>query len=78
MRYRVPTALPPGGYGLGVINYDGDAWGHTGTLQNTHAMVLVQPDGVTWAITVSGDYPSSSGQLRSIMRGALAAGFPTS
>lgn len=78
MRYRVPSANPPGGYGLGVINYDGDAWGHTGTLQNTHAMVLVEPDGLTWAITVSGEYPSSTGQLRSIMRQALAAGFPTS
>ena len=78
IRYRVPQPSPPSGYGLGIINYDGDAWGHTGTLQNTHAMVLVQPDGVTWAVTVSGDYPSSSGQLRSIMRGALAAGFPTS
>jgi len=78
IRYRVPQPTPPAGYGLGIINYDGDAWGHTGTLQNTHAMVLVQPDGVTWAVTVSGDYPSSSGQLRNIMRGALAAGFPTS
>ena len=78
LRYRIPSALPPAGYGLGVINYDGDAWGHTGTLQNTHAMVLVQPDGVTWAITVSGEYPSSSGQLRSIMRRALSAAFPTS
>ncbi len=78
IRYRVPQLSPPSGYGLGIINYDGDAWGHTGTLQNTHAMVLVQPDGVTWAVTVSGDYPSSSGQLRSIMRGALSAGFPTS
>ena len=77
VRYRVPTDRPPAGYGLGVINYDGDAWGHTGTLQNTHAMVLVQPDGVTWAITVSGGYPSNTGQLRSIMRSALAAGFPT-
>ena len=78
LRYRVPTELPPNGYGLGVINYDGGAWGHTGTLQNTHAMVLVEPDGLTWAITVSGGYPGNSGQLRSIMRSALAAGFPTS
>ena len=78
MRYRVPSSLRPAGYGLGVINYDGDAWGHTGTLQNTHAMVLVQPDGLTWSITVSGEYPSNTGQLRSIMRQALAAGFPTS
>lgn len=78
LRYRVPADTPPGGYGLGVINYDGDAWGHTGTLQNTHAMVLVQPGGLTWAITVSGEYPSNTGQLRSIMQHALAAGFPTS
>ncbi|WP_300618636.1 serine hydrolase [Ilumatobacter sp.] len=75
LRYRVPNALPPSGYGLGVINYDGDAYGHTGTLQNTHAMVLVQPDGLTWAVTVAGAYPSDSGQLRSIVRQALAAGF---
>jgi D-alanyl-D-alanine carboxypeptidase len=76
MRYRVPTGGPPGGYGLGLINYGGDAYGHTGTIENTHAMVLVQPDGVTWAITVSGEYPSSTSQLRSIMRSALATGFP--
>ena len=41
-------------------------------------MVLVQPDGVTWAITVSGEYPGNTGQLRSIMRNAFAAAFPTS
>jgi D-alanyl-D-alanine carboxypeptidase len=78
LRYRVPVGTPPSGYGLGVINYDGDAWGHTGTLQNTHAMVLVQPDGLTWAVTVSGEYPSNTGQLRTIMRQALSAGFPRS
>lgn len=78
LRYRIPAATPPAGYGLGVINYDGDAWGHTGTLQNTHAMVLVQPGGLTWAVTVSGEYPSNTGQLRSIMQHAFASGFPTS
>jgi D-alanyl-D-alanine carboxypeptidase len=77
MRYRVPDGQPPGGYGLGVINYDGDAYGHTGTIQNAHSMVLVQPDGVTWAVTVSGEYPSDSPALRGIVRGALAAAFPT-
>lgn len=75
MRHRVPTELPPAGYGLGVINYGGDAWGHTGTIQNAHSMVLVQPDGVTWAITVSGEYPSESGNLRGIFRSALGAAF---
>ncbi len=74
MRYRVPDGRPPVGYGLGLINY-AEGFGHTGTIQNTHAMVLVQPDGVTWAITVSGEYPSETSQLRSILRSALAAGF---
>ena len=74
MRYRVATALPPGGYGLGLINYD-NGFGHTGTIQNTHAMVLVQDDGVTWALTVSGEYPSDTPQLRSIMRSAFTSAF---
>ena len=74
MRYRIPTDLPPAGYGLGVINYD-EGFGHTGTIQNTHAMVLVQPDGVTWAVTVSGEYPVDTPQLRHIVRNALVAGF---
>jgi D-alanyl-D-alanine carboxypeptidase len=74
MRYRVPNGQPPTGYGLGLINY-GDAYGHTGTIQNTHAMVLVQPDGVTWALTVSGEYPSDTPQLRNIVQSALAAAF---
>ena len=75
LRYRVPNALPPSGYGLGVINYPGDAWGHTGTIQNSHSMVLVQPDGVTWAVTVSGNSLSESGALRAIVRGALNTAF---
>ncbi len=76
MRYRLPTGLPPDEYGLGIINYPGDAWGHTGTIEHSHSMVLVQPDGVTWAISVSGETPSNTGSLRTIMRIAMAAGFP--
>lgn len=76
IRYRVPNGRPPAGYGLGIINYAGDAWGHTGTIEHAHSMVLVQPDGLTWAISVSGDHPSNTEALRAIMRNALAAGFP--
>lgn len=76
LRHRGAVIGSPSGYGLGVINYGGDGWGHTGTIENTHAMVLVQPDGITWAVTVSGDHPSETGQLRSIVRSALAEGFP--
>ena len=76
IRYRMPRLGPPSGYGLGVINYGDGAWGHTGTIQNAHSMVLVQPDGVTWAISVSGEYPSITPQLRNIVGDALAIGFP--
>lgn len=76
MRYRVPRFGPPSGYGLGIINYDGGGFGHTGTIEHAHSMVMVQPDGLTWAVSVSGDYPSRTPQLRSIMRDALANGFP--
>jgi len=68
---------PPavGGYGLGLIGYPA-GFGHTGTIQNTHAMVLAQPDGITWAVTVAGESPSESSQLQSVVRAALAEAFP--
>jgi D-alanyl-D-alanine carboxypeptidase len=70
LRHRVPTGGEPSGYGLGVINYGGGAWGHTGTIENTRAMVLVQPNGVTWAVTVSGNSPGDSDSLRGIVQSA--------
>ncbi|HWL42780.1 MAG TPA: serine hydrolase domain-containing protein [Ilumatobacter sp.] len=68
---------PPavGGYGLGLIGY-ASGWGHTGTIQNTHAMLAAQPDGITWAVTVSGDYPSQTSNLAGIVAAALAEAFP--
>ena len=37
--------------------YANQSWGHTGTVENTHAMVVHRPDGMTWSILVSGNYP---------------------
>ncbi len=76
MRYRIPNGRPPSEYGLGLINY-ASGYGHTGTMQNTHAMVMVQPDGVTWAVTVSGESPSETEGLRNIVRRALVEAFPS-
>jgi D-alanyl-D-alanine carboxypeptidase len=64
------------GYGLGVFVYEDGSIGHTGTLESTHAMVLSRPDGVTWALLVNGEYPSSSRSIVSIMDRAFNAGFP--
>ena len=71
---------PPGGelgqrgYGLGVISYGGNRYGHTGTIESTHAMVLNRGDGVIWSITVAGQYPGESTSLERIMNDAFLAG----
>ena len=62
------------GYGLGVISYGDGRFGHTGTIESTHAMVLDRGDGVVWAITVAGSYPGESTGLEQIMNRALVAG----
>jgi D-alanyl-D-alanine carboxypeptidase len=64
------------GYGLGLLLYGGERYGHTGTIEATHAMVMNRGDGVTWAITVSGPYPDDTPRLESIINRAFeAAGF---
>jgi D-alanyl-D-alanine carboxypeptidase len=77
MRVPAPTAVVPAvrtrWYGLGEIVFADGSWGHTGTVENTHAMVLVRPDGVTWSILVSGEYPNPTGRLRELFDDALAA-----
>lgn len=60
-------------YGLGLIVWADGTWGHTGTVENTHAMVLDRPDGVTWSILVSGEYPSETTRLRRIFDDSAAA-----
>ena len=75
---ETPTGAQFGqrGYGLGVISYGDGRFGHTGTIENTHAMVLDRGDGVTWAITVAGPYPDDTSRLESIINRAFeAAGF---
>ena len=66
--------VPDRGYGMGLILYGNGAFGHTGTVESTHAMVLDRGDGVTWAITVAGEYPSESSDLATIVDRALEAG----
>ncbi len=75
MRTSVNDPLVPDrGYGMGLILYGGGAFGHTGTIESTHAMVLDRGDGVTWALTVAGEYPSQTSDLSGIVDRALEAG----
>jgi len=59
-------------YGLGVIVSADGTWGHTGTVENAHSMVLHRPDGVTWSVLVNGEYPGQSERLRAIFDEAMA------
>jgi D-alanyl-D-alanine carboxypeptidase len=54
------TTIPPdptSGYGVGLMIFDAEddislSFGHTGTLESTHAMFARSPDGLTWAVAV--------------------------
>lgn len=67
-----PPAMRSAWYGLGEIVFADGSWGHTGTIENTHAMFLVRPDGVTWALLISGEYPGETDDIRGIVDDALA------
>jgi D-alanyl-D-alanine carboxypeptidase len=60
-------------YGLGLIVSTDGSFGHTGTIENTHAMVIARPDGVTWSVLVSGEYPWETDDLRRIFDETVAA-----
>ncbi len=58
-------------YGLGIVVWPDGSWGHTGTVENTHTMLVRRPDGVTWCILVSGDVPESTEELRDVFDRAV-------
>ncbi len=64
-------------FGLGLRLWSNGTWGHTGTIQNAHSMVLHQPNGYTWAVLVSGNTPADSDDLaRYVERAFQASGAP--
>jgi D-alanyl-D-alanine carboxypeptidase len=74
MHARPPVAFtkPDVWYGLGLIEWDnGTAWGHTGTLENARSMVVHRADGITWAVTVNGNYPAQADRIRGMVDKAL-------
>ena len=74
MRQPQTLAYPTAGrwYGLGLMSFGDGSFGHTGTVESTHAMVVDRPDGVVWAVLVSGEYPWETSDLRSIFDRSLA------
>jgi D-alanyl-D-alanine carboxypeptidase len=75
----VPVETPPPvngwSYGLGLMLFGDGSWGHTGTIESTHAVVVNRPDGLTVSVLVSGKRPSNSDDLLPVIDLAVAAGF---
>lgn len=74
MMLQPSSAGPPGEdwtYGLGVRIFAGDVWGHSGTLENVHDMVVWLPDGTVVCVLVNGTEPSDSDRLIDTIRRAL-------
>jgi D-alanyl-D-alanine carboxypeptidase len=73
----VPVEVPPPdngwSYGLGLILFGDGSWGHTGTIESTHAVVVNRPDGLTVAVLVSGKVPSNTDDLLAVIHLAVAA-----
>jgi hypothetical protein len=59
-------------YGLGLRVWADGTWGHTGTVENARSMVLRRPDGLTWAVMVSGNTPSNTDRIRRYVDKAFA------
>jgi len=81
MRVPVPVPVEPPppvtgwSYGLGLMLFADGSWGHTGTIESTHAIVVNRPDGLTVSILVNGKRPSNTDDLLPLVDLALAAGF---
>jgi D-alanyl-D-alanine carboxypeptidase len=76
---RVPVSIPPPingwSYGLGLILFGDGSWGHTGTIESTHAIVVNRPDGLTISVMVSGNAPNNTDHLIDVIDQAIAAGY---
>lgn len=74
---RAPASPEPPAYdwtyGLGLRTFADGSWGHTGTVEQTRAIVLNRRDGTTIAVLVSGPVPWSTDDLLGIIDRAYAA-----
>jgi D-alanyl-D-alanine carboxypeptidase len=71
---EVPAPANGWSYGLGLLLFGDGSWGHTGTIESTHAVVVNRPDGLTVAVLVSGKFPTNTDDLLGVIDLAVAAG----
>jgi len=59
-------------YGFGVRLFANGSWGHSGTLESAHDMVVKLGDGTVVAVFVNGEEPSDTDSLLDLILRALA------
>jgi D-alanyl-D-alanine carboxypeptidase len=72
---EIPLPINGWSYGLGLILFGDGSWGHTGTIESTHAIVVNRPDGLTVSVMVSGNAPSNTDVLIAVIDQAVAAAY---
>jgi len=68
MKLMLEPATPQGvtplwNYGLGLRLFTNGDWGHSGSIENVHAMVLHRPDGIVVCVLVNGAKPKETDDL---------------
>ena len=74
---KVPATPVPVGplwdYGLGLRLFVSGEWGHSGSIENVHAMVVHRPDGLVVSVLVNGTKPKETDDLIGAINDAVLA-----
>ncbi len=60
-------------YGLGLRLFVSGEWGHSGSIENVHSMVVHRPDGLVVAVLVNGSKPKETDDLIGAINDAILA-----
>jgi len=60
-------------YGLGLRLFASGEWGHSGSIENVHAMVVHRPDGLVVCVLVNGAKPKETDELIGAINDAVLA-----
>ena len=60
-------------YGLGLRLFASGEWGHSGSVENVHAMVVHRPDGLVVCVLVNGAKPKDTDELIGAINDAILA-----
>ena len=78
MKLMITPATPQGvtplwDYGLGLRLFASGEWGHSGSIENVHAMAIHRPDGLSVSVLVNGPKPKETDDLIAAINAAVLA-----